>query len=63
LQEVDIDLIGEGYRFFILNYVLREGDAFFHRDLSQKLMRDAVEIYLPAFDAVDLNPLKEAVLT
>lgn len=62
LTEVEIDLIAESYRFFILNYVLREGDAFFMRDLSLRFMRDAVHVYLPEYERLDLRPLKDALL-
>ena len=50
----------EVYRFFILNYVVREGARFFRPDLCTKFRRDAVRTYLPALDALDVSPLLEA---
>jgi hypothetical protein len=45
------------YRFFILNYVVREGARFFRADLCTKFRRDAVRTYLPALDVLDVSPL------
>jgi hypothetical protein len=47
----------EVYRFFILNYVVREGSRFFRADLCTKFRGDAVRTYLPALDALDVTPL------
>jgi len=47
----------EVYRFFILNYVVREGARFFRSDLCTKFRRDAVRTYLPALDVLDVSPL------
>ena len=47
----------EVYRFFILNYVVREGARFFRHDLCTQFRRDAVRSYLPALDALDISPL------
>lgn len=47
----------EVYRFFILNYVVREGARFFRPDLCTAFRRDAVRTYLPAFDHIDFSPL------
>jgi hypothetical protein len=62
LTEVEIDLIAESYRFFILNYVVREGDAFFQRNFSNRFRRDAVNIYLPEYERLDMQPVKDLVL-
>ena len=45
------------YRFFILNYVIRQGYAFFQPELAARLQREAVTSYLPAADELDLEPL------
>jgi len=45
------------YRFFILNYVIREGAKFFREDISVKFRKDAVRIYLPMLDDFDASPL------
>lgn len=49
LQENELHFIKEAYRFFILNYVIREGRRFFHNDYSSKLQSQAYE-FLPALD-------------
>ena len=45
----ELHFIKESYRFFILNYVVREGRRFFHNDYSYKLQEDAYH-YLPQLD-------------
>ena len=45
------------YRFFILNYVIREGAKFFREDISVKFRKDATRIYLPMLDHFDASPL------
>ena len=57
----DVHFLKEAYRFFILNYVVREGGAFFAGDLWIRLQREAVATYLPALDALDLTPLVRAL--
>jgi hypothetical protein len=62
LTENEILLLKESYRFFILNYVIRSGDHFFEGDLWRRLQREAVAVYLPALDSLDLQPLVDDVL-
>ena len=50
----------EVYRFFILNYVVREGARFFRPDLCTQFRRDAVRTYLPALERLDITPLLTA---
>ena len=45
------------YRFFILNYVIREGAKFFREDISVKFRKDATRIYLPMLNEFDASPL------
>lgn len=45
------------YRFFILNYVIREGAKFFREDISVKFRKDATRIYLPMLSDFDPSPL------
>jgi hypothetical protein len=61
LREVDIDFLAEAYRFFILHYVIANGNRFFRDELWKRLQREAVSIYLPAVDQLDLSPLKRAI--
>ena len=37
----------ETYRFFLLNYVVREGEHFFRYDIWQHLLHDVVDVHLP----------------
>ena len=60
LSDDDIAFLAEAYRFFILNYVIREGDRFFRNDLWRRLQKEAVNVYLPAVDRLDLQPLLDA---
>lgn len=60
LSDDEIRFLPEVYRFFILNYVVREGARFFRPGLCQQFRRDAVRSYLPALDALDLAPLFDA---
>ena len=45
------------YRFFILNYVVREGDNFFQPEYWRRLQQEAVTLCLPAAERLDLRPL------
>ena len=57
LSAAEVDFLPEVYRFFILNYVVRDGDRFFRPDLCRLFRTDAVRTYLPALDALDTSPL------
>lgn len=63
LTEREIRFIPQAFRFFILNYVVREGSRFFRRDLCVKFREDAARVYLPQLDSFDVDPLLEAVLS
>ncbi|MGA1158027.1 MAG: hypothetical protein ACO3WI_10850, partial [Ilumatobacteraceae bacterium] len=60
LSADEIRFIPEAYRFFILNYVVREGARFFRPDLCAKFRHDATRVYLPACDDLDMTPLLQA---
>jgi hypothetical protein len=47
----------EAYRFFILNYVIKDGGYFFAESYYKKLRQEALDIYLPSTDR-DFNPEK-----
>jgi hypothetical protein len=53
----EVAFLPEVFRFFILNYVVREGARFFRHDLCTQFRRDAVRSYLPALDKLDISPL------
>jgi hypothetical protein len=56
----EVAFLPEVYRFFILNYVVREGARFFRHDLCTQFRRDAVRSYLPGLDELDPAPLLQA---
>ena len=60
--EAELRFLKECYRFFILNYVIREGDHFFVEDLWRRLQLEAVHTYLPAVDTLDMDPVVDGVL-
>jgi hypothetical protein len=61
LSPDEIRFLPEAYRFFILNYVVREGARFFRPDLCTKFRSDAARVYLPAVERLDITPLLRAV--
>jgi len=61
LTEPEVLFLAEAYRFFLLNYVVREGRHFFRYDFWQHLLHDAVDVQLPALDELDLTPLLRAL--
>ncbi|MDD4192181.1 MAG: hypothetical protein PHI28_12675 [Mangrovibacterium sp.] len=50
LTEPEVRLIREAYRFFILNYVIKDGAYFFREAYARKLQKEAYEAYLPAIE-------------
>lgn len=50
LTETEVRLIKETYRFFILNYVIKDGPHFFLPSYARKLQKEAYEFYIPAID-------------
>jgi Ser/Thr protein kinase RdoA (MazF antagonist) len=61
LTEHDIRFLPEVYRFFLLNYVIRQGAAFFRPDLCQRFRRETARTYLPQLAGLDLRPLLRAI--
>ena len=57
LTPPEVLFLKEAYRFFLLNYVIREGRHFFRHDFWQHLLHDAVDVQLPMIDDLDLHPL------
>lgn len=53
----EIRFLREGYRFFILNYVIKDGKHFFSEQYEKKLRPEAYELYLPSVDR-DFHPEK-----
>ncbi|MFA9389368.1 MAG: hypothetical protein ACERKD_06155 [Prolixibacteraceae bacterium] len=50
LTETEVRLIKEVYRFFILNYVVKDGPHFFLPSYARKLQKEAYELYFPAIE-------------
>lgn len=50
LTEPEIRFLGEVYRFFILNYVIKDGRYFFHEIYASKLQAEAYQSYFPDLD-------------
>jgi hypothetical protein len=50
LMEEEIRFLKEAYRFFILNYVIKDGRFFFHELFAIKLQKEAYDIYLPSIE-------------
>ncbi len=57
LNESEVLFLREVYRFFILNYVVREGDNFFQPEYWRRLQQEVVTLCLPAAQRLDLRPL------
>jgi hypothetical protein len=62
----ELRFMREAYRFFILNYVIKDGNYFFSGQYAKKLQAEAFDIYLPTvesdFDAeklIDALKIKE----
>jgi hypothetical protein len=53
----EIRFLKEAYRFFILNYVIKDGKYFFNEQYAEKLQAEAFETYLPSVDK-DFDPEK-----
>jgi Ser/Thr protein kinase RdoA (MazF antagonist) len=50
LQESEIRFLQEAYRFFILNYVIKDGRYFFHEKFARKLQQEAFDQYFPSIE-------------
>ena len=61
LTRTEIEFLPYAYRFFILNYVIREGARFFRPDLCSEFRRDAASRYLYESERLDLTELLRVV--
>ncbi len=50
LSVTEIHFLKEVYRFFILNYVIKDGRYFFHEIYATKLQLEAYQSYFPSID-------------
>jgi len=62
LTENEILFMKEAYRFFILNYVIKDGRYFFHEIYASQLQREAYELYFPQIDNFDPSRILETLL-
>lgn len=53
LSEQEVYFMKEAYRFFILNYVIKDGRYFFHEIYSGRLQMEAYNTYFPNIDKFD----------
>ncbi len=62
LTATEIHLLKEVYRFFILNYVIKDGRYFFHEIYASKLQNEAYQNYFPSIEKeFDANKLLKAL--
>ncbi len=62
LTKNEILFLKESYRFFILNYVIKDGNYFFNEKYASKLQAEAFDIYLPSVDRdFDATKILEAL--
>ncbi len=57
MTDQDVAFLRETYRFFMLHYVIANGDLFFRHDLAMKLRNEAVSVELPMIERADLSGL------
>lgn len=51
LSKREVQIIKEAYRFFILNYVIKDGRYFFHELYASRLQHEAHEVYFPKLES------------
>lgn len=61
LTRIEIELLPEMYRFFLLNYVIKFGKYFFHDVYATKLRRETFEQHLPSIEHFSVEPLLKAL--
>jgi Ser/Thr protein kinase RdoA (MazF antagonist) len=59
LSPQEINFLPWAYRFFILNYVIREGSKFFRTDIAEQFRHDAATLYLPQLNSIDFSVLQQ----
>ena len=57
LDPGEIMFLKEVYRFFLLNYVIREGEFFFRPEICGRLRREILEIHLPELEQARFDSL------
>ena len=50
LKKNEVMMLKEMYRIFILNYVIKDGDRFFHSIFAKRLSKESFDTYIPKID-------------
>jgi len=61
LRREDLLFVREAVRFFLLNYVIRQGENFFQPELCERLRREVIELHLPELEAADFSALAAVI--
>jgi len=61
LSPREIYFIKESYRFFILNYVIKDGRYFFHEIYATRLQKEAYDIYFPSVESFQADKILKAL--
>lgn len=61
LTTQEVKIIKETYRFFILNYVIKDGRYFFNEIYASRLQREAYETYLPQLEHFNEDKILKAL--
>ena len=61
LSADEVRFIPLAYRFFLLNYVIREGARFFRDDLCRQFREEVARRYLRQVSSLDFSPLFDAL--
>ena len=61
LSLTEVRILKETYRFFILNYVIKDGRYFFHEIYATRLQKEAHDIYFPQLAGFDENKIIKAL--
>jgi len=61
LKREELEFLPWAYRFFLLNYVIREGTRFFLPEFSATFRKQATERFLPMLNDFDLSPAVSAI--
>lgn len=57
LSREEVLFMKEAYRFFILNYVIKDGRYFFHELYAGRLQMEAYNLYFPNIDKFDASSI------
>ncbi len=57
LSKEELLFVKEAFRFFILNYVIKDGNYFFHELYATRLQHEAFETYFPQLDELKMDKI------